>query len=98
MKVQYVKRGVKMVFAPLVILAVTFVVAGQQATPPPKPVPTQPDKSAKAPETTADFMQAADEVLAQMSDILKLPIKEPLKKSLRSKQEIRDYLVQEKRG
>jgi hypothetical protein len=98
MKVQYFKRGVKMAFAPLVILAVTFVVAGQQATPPPKPVPTQPDgSSAKAPETTADFMQAADEVLAQMSDILKLPVKEPLKKSLRSKQEIRDYLVREEK-
>jgi hypothetical protein len=40
-----------------------------------------------------DFIRAADEVLAQMSKLLDLPIKEPLKKSLRSKQEIRDYLI-----
>ncbi len=40
------------------------------------------------------FLKAADEVLKQMSVILHLPIKQPLKKSLRSKQEIRAYLVQ----
>ena len=40
-----------------------------------------------------EFLKAADEVLAQMSVILHLPIKEPLKKSLRSKDEIRAYLV-----
>jgi hypothetical protein len=42
-----------------------------------------------------EFLQAADEVLAQMSKILDLPIKEPLKKSLRSKQEIRDYIIKD---
>jgi hypothetical protein len=42
-------------------------------------------------------MKAADEVLGQMSQILDLPIKEPLKKSLRSKQEIREYLVLEQK-
>jgi hypothetical protein len=40
------------------------------------------------------FLKAADEVLQQMSVILHLPIKQPLKKSLRSKQEIRAYLIQ----
>jgi hypothetical protein len=40
------------------------------------------------------FLKAADEVLQQMSIILHLPIKQPLKKSLRSKQEIRAYLIQ----
>src|SRR5271155_2440542 len=54
-----------------------------------------------SPQTTTasspEFIKAADEVLAQMSKILDLPIKEPLKKSLRSKQEIRDYLVREEK-
>ena len=49
------------------------------------------------PGSNPDFLRAADEVLAQMSQILDLPIKEPLKKSLRSKQEIRDYLIQEEK-
>lgn len=43
----------------------------------------------------AAFLKAADEVLAQMSELLGLPVKEPLKKSLRSKTEIRAYLVKE---
>ena len=43
------------------------------------------------------FLRAADEVLAQMSEILSLPIKQPLKKSLRSKQEIRNYLIREEK-
>jgi hypothetical protein len=42
-----------------------------------------------------EFVNAADQVLQQMSQILSLPIKQPLKKSLRSKQEVRDYLVRE---
>lgn len=43
----------------------------------------------------AEFLKAADEVLAEMSRILGLPVKETLKKSLRSRDEIRAYLVQE---
>ena len=46
-------------------------------------------------ETSPEFLKAADEVLDEMSEILHLPIKQPLKKSLRSKKEIRDYLVRE---
>src|SRR5271155_2609880 len=53
--------------------------------------------SQTAPASSPEFIKAADEVLAQMSQILDLPIKEPLKKSLRSKQEIRDYLVREEK-
>jgi len=52
-----------------------------------------------SPQTTSasspEFIKAADEVLAQMSKILDLPIREPLKKTLRSKQEVRDYLIRE---
>jgi hypothetical protein len=61
---------------------------------PKAPTPT-PAPSAVAPSPSSpNFAQAADEVLGQMSVILDLPIKEPLKKSLRSKQEIRAYLIQ----
>ncbi len=48
-----------------------------------------------APGSNADFLKAADEVLAQMSELLDLPVKESLKKTLRSKQEIREYLIRE---
>lgn len=50
-----------------------------------------------APGSNADFLKAADEVLAQMSQLLDLPVKESLKKTLRSKKEIRDYLVREEK-
>jgi hypothetical protein len=45
--------------------------------------------------STPQFIETADQVLSQMSKLLSLPIKEPLKKSLRSKQEVRDYLIRE---
>src|SRR5580700_6261352 len=51
--------------------------------------------SQTAPGSSPEFIKAADEVLAQMSKILDLPIKHPLKKSLRSKEQIRAYLIQE---
>ncbi len=53
--------------------------------------PLQTAQASSSPE----FIKAADEVLLEMSKILDLPIKEPLKKSLRSKQEVREYLVRE---
>jgi hypothetical protein len=56
----------------------------------------QPKTSSQtASASSPEFIKAADEVLAQMSKILSLPIKEPLKKTLRSKQEVRDYLIRE---
>src|SRR5579859_4291366 len=45
----------------------------------------------------AEFLQAADEVLAVMSKILSLPVKEPLKKSVRSRDEIREFLLRQMR-
>jgi len=48
-------------------------------------------------ETNQQFLDAADQVLAQMSRILDLPIKRPLKKSLRSRAQIRAYLLQEEK-
>ena len=60
------------------------------------PAPTAPPPQVAAP-SNPEFLKAADEVLKQMSELLDLPIKEPLKKSLRSKQEIRDYLILEEK-
>jgi len=80
----------------LCVLALSlFVTAAwpQQAVPTPaNPIKPIPQIVA---HTSPEFIRAADEVLAEMSRLLDLPIKEPLKKSLRSKQEIREYLVRE---
>jgi len=70
--------------------------SAQQSVSPPPPIAGSSGSHA-GPATTADFIKAADEVLAQMSKLLDLPIKEPLKKSLRSKQDIREYLVREEK-
>ncbi|HKS81800.1 MAG TPA: hypothetical protein VJR23_09875 [Candidatus Acidoferrales bacterium] len=77
-------------------ILVTPVALAQQAAPVP-PASTGSSTAPSSATSKADFIQAADEVLVQMSQILDLPIKEPLKKSLRSKQEIRDYLIREEK-
>jgi len=46
-------------------------------------------------QSRADFLKAADEVLAQMSEILHLPPKGELKKSIRTREEIRRHLLQD---
>jgi hypothetical protein len=91
--------GVKLLSAPALILILILGVAAQQATPPTKSVPPSSagSSASQPPAAKPDFAQAADEVLGQMSEILSLPVKEPLKKSLRSKQEIRDYLIREEK-
>ncbi|HEV2205223.1 MAG TPA: hypothetical protein VGR36_01710 [Candidatus Acidoferrales bacterium] len=58
--------------------------------------PTAPSAEAGSQSPQA-FIQAADQVMAEMSKILDLPILDPLKKSLRSKEQIRAYLVQEEK-
>lgn len=78
----------KRIFAGLIaLLFVSLAVAAQQASP---PVSLPPPADAQS----ADFMQAADEVLAEMSKLISLPILTPLKKSMRSRPEIRAYLLQ----
>lgn len=78
----------------LFLLLLAIAVPGQQLSPP----PVSPATPLQAhPGTSPEFLKAADEVLAQMSEILHLPIKAPLKKSLRSKEEIRAYLVREEK-
>jgi len=43
----------------------------------------------------ADFLATADAVLSQMSEITGLKLVKPLKKSLRSREEIRDYVIKQ---
>lgn len=78
----------KPAFVGLILLIFTALgVAAQQGIP---PASLPPPESAP----TAEFMQAADEVLAQMSKLISLPILSPLKKSMRSREEIKAYLLQ----
>jgi uncharacterized protein YciW len=78
----------------LLALSFAVVVAAQQAVSPKIAAPAPAPTAAQVPSgSNPEFLKAADEVLAQMSQLLDLPIKEPLKRSLRSKQEIREYLV-----
>lgn len=59
------------------------------------------DRSAAAPRAdsktanNAEFLAAADEVLQQMSEITGLKLLTPLKKSLRSREEIRAYVIKQ---
>jgi len=74
-------------------LAIIFLVAGpatyaQQASVAPPPA----DSKAA---THQEFIAAADEVLAQMSEITGLRLRAPLKKSLRSREQIRSYVIQQ---
>jgi hypothetical protein len=71
----------------LVVLVLSVGVRGQKAAP---PASLPPPASAQSQE----FLKAADEVMAEMSKLVSLPILSPLKKSIRSRQEIRAYLLQ----
>jgi hypothetical protein len=53
-----------------------------------------PSSDSKA-DANADFMAAADEVLGEMSKLTGLKLIKPLKKSLRSREEIRAYVIKE---
>jgi hypothetical protein len=65
-------------------------VAKQQAT-----APADSPAAAKNNAADTDFAAAADEVLGQMSEITGLKLRTSLKKSLRSREQIRAYVVQE---
>ncbi len=59
------------------------------------PAQAPPAKVASATPDSADFLRLTDEVMAKMSTILGLAQLEPLKKSLRSREEIRAYVLQQ---
>ena len=72
----------KRIFAGIVAALFLALGASAQRVSPPASLP--PPASAQSQE----FLQAADEVLAEMSKLISLPILSPLKKSLRSREEI----------
>jgi hypothetical protein len=57
------------------------------------PAVTSPDPAKSV--VAAEFAAAADEVLAQMSEITGLKLRSPVKKTLRSREEIRAYVINE---
>lgn len=61
------------------------------------PIATPPATSPSVGASESEFLQAANEVLADMSKLLSLPVLEPLKKSVRTREQIRDYLVKSMR-
>jgi hypothetical protein len=63
-------------------------VRAQEAAVAPHPLESKP-------ATNAEFIAAADEVLGQMSQITGLKLMTPLKKSLRSREEIRAYVIKQ---
>ena len=70
----------------LILAGFSAAVEAQQSAAPVKP---------GAAANSTEFAAAADEVLGQMSDITGLKLLTPLKKSLRSREQIRAYLVNE---
>src|SRR5277367_2134801 len=89
--------GAKRFIGLVLLLACGVALATQRPAMPLKSVASAPPRisSQTAPTSSPEFIKTADEVLVQMSKILELPIREPLKKTLRSKQEVRDYLIRE---
>lgn len=69
-------------------IPIAAVLEAQQVTAPAKP------RTSEA-AANADFTAAADEVLQQMSEITGLKLRTPLKKSLRSREKIRAYVITE---
>ena len=72
----------------LALFLVTVGARAQQAA----VAPSSPDSK---PPTDAEFVAAADEVLGQMSQITGLKLLTPLKKSMRSREEIRAYVIKQ---
>jgi hypothetical protein len=74
--------------------AVAKVTAVEEVFGPQKSAAAAPAKPSTS-KTNAEFAAASDEVLQQMSDITGLKLKTPLKKTLRSREEIRAYVIRE---
>ena len=80
--------GLRALFLSLALFVGGVAVHAQDA------VVAPPPGNSKA-GTEADFAAAADEVLGQMSEITGLKLLTPLKKSLRSREEIRAYVIKQ---
>jgi hypothetical protein len=88
LKFQIVKRAFIGLYC--ILFGIAAAVYGQ--TP---PAQAPPAKAAPSTTDSADFLRITDEVMAKMSTILGLAQLEPLKKSLRSREEIRAYVIQQ---
>jgi hypothetical protein len=73
-------------FALVFLLTISGLCAQQSSA------PANPPAASSSP---SDFAQAADEVLHNMSEITGLPLRTPLKKTLRSRDEIRAYVIRQ---
>ncbi len=85
-------KGVVLAVVLLVLSGVIFRAVEARAA---QPSRSSGAASGSSAQTNADFYAAADEVLQAMSKILALPVKSPLQKSIRTKAQIREYLVDE---
>ncbi|HWZ96543.1 MAG TPA: hypothetical protein VN025_02160 [Candidatus Dormibacteraeota bacterium] len=72
------------------VCILSFLSAGTSSAQAPDSSPAPLDK-----KTTAEFAAAADDVLQQMSQITGLKLRVPLKKTLRSRDDIRAYLIRQ---
>jgi hypothetical protein len=72
----------------LLVLCLNAPLSAQDASMPPV-------AAARSPKDNAEFAAAAEEVLQQMSEITGLKLRTPLKKTLRSREEIRAYVIRE---
>ena len=79
------KRALRILAA--FFLALALPLAAQQPVPAPVTPPVK--------DTHEEFLATADEVLKEVSELLGLPVRAPLKKSLRSRDDIRAYLVKQ---
>jgi len=80
--------GLRSLFLGLALFLGNMGVQAQEASVTPPPADSKD-------ATDADFIAAADEVLGQMSQITGLKLVTPLKKSLRSREEIRAYVIKQ---
>lgn len=92
------KRPNRKLLAALFAVAIAFVCTGLPVARAQEHAGTAAQQLAVPPlpgQSHADFLKAADEVLAQMSEILHLPPKGELKKSIRTREEIRQYVLKD---
>jgi hypothetical protein len=80
--------GLRTLFLSLALFLGSVAVHAQEAA-------VVPPSADSKPATDAEFIAAADEVLGQMSQITGLKLLTPLKKSLRSREEIRAYVIKQ---
>ena len=76
------------IFLAALVVGYGSCVAAQQSS-------VAPAENATKPVSNAEFTAAADEVLTRMSEITGLKLRTPLKKTLRSREEIHSYVLRE---